>query len=111
LEPVLIEKDIWINGIRADQSDVRAAMTEEEPAQHNCKRFHPMLRWTSKMVYYYRQYNGLPEHPLESQGYTSIGCEPCTAKSFGDHNERNARWFGMNKTECGLNTTLIAKGG
>ena len=61
------------------------------------------------MVYYYRKYHKLPEHPLEAQGYQSIGCEPCTTKA-GEDNERNSRWFGMNKTECGLNTTLVAAG-
>ena len=110
LEPILIEHDIWINGIRADQSDVRAQMSEEEAAAHNCLRYHPMLNWDAKMVYYYRKYHELPEHPMEAQGYLSIGCEPCTAKAFGEGNERNSRWFGINKTECGLNTTLVAGG-
>ena len=109
LEPILMEHDIWINGIRADQSSVRAAMAEVEPANYGCSRFHPMLVWDSKMVYYYRKYHDLPEHPLEVQGYLSIGCEPCTSKAR-EGNERNARWFGMNKTECGLNTTLVAGG-
>ena len=75
-----MEHDIWINGIRADQSSVRAAMAEVEPANYGCSRFHPMLGWDSKMVYYYRKYHDLPEHPLEVQGYLSIGCEPCTSK-------------------------------
>jgi phosphoadenosine phosphosulfate reductase len=47
---------------------------------------------------------------MEAQGYLSIGCEPCTARALGEGNARNARWFGMNKTECGLNTTLVAGG-
>ena len=109
LEPVLMEHNIWINGVRADQSSVRGAMAEEEAASHCCMRYHPMLNWDSKMVYYYRKYHDLPEHPLEAQGYLSIGCEPCTSKA-GEGNERNSRWFGMNKTECGLNTTLVAGG-
>lgn len=107
LDPILIENDVWINGIRADQSAVRSEMLEEQPASNNCLRFHPMLRWNAKMVYYYRKHFDLPEHPLEKHGYLSIGCEPCTSKHFGEGNQRNARWFGMNKTECGLNTTLI----
>ncbi len=110
LEPVMRDHDIWVNGVRADQSSVRAAMAEEEPAQFNCTRYHPMLQWDNKMVYYYRKYHDLPEHPMEAQGYLSIGCEPCTSKGFGEGNERNARWFGMNKTECGINTTLVAGG-
>lgn len=109
LEPVLIEHDVWINGIRADQSEVRAAMAEEESAPHGCLRYHPMLQWDSKMVYYYRKNHDLPEHPLEAQGYLSIGCEPCTTKFLDNGNERNSRWFGMNKTECGLNTTLVTE--
>lgn len=110
LEPVMMANDVWVNGVRADQSVVRAAMAEEEPAQHDCMRYHPMLDWDSRMVYYYRKYHDLPEHPLEEQGYLSIGCEPCTSKAFGEGNERNARWFGMNKTECGINTTLVSGG-
>jgi phosphoadenosine phosphosulfate reductase len=110
LEPVLHEHDVWINGVRADQSAVRAAMQEEEPARHGCIRYHPMLDWDSRMVYFYRKNHDLPEHPMEAQGYLSIGCEPCTMKAFGEGNARNARWFGMNKTECGLNTTLVSGG-
>lgn len=110
LEPVLREHDIWINGVRADQSSVRAAMTEEEPAQFGCLRYHPMLEWDSRMVFYYRRMHELPEHPMEAEGYLSIGCEPCTMKALGEGNSRNARWFGMNKTECGLNTTLVSGG-
>ncbi|MBT4162977.1 MAG: phosphoadenylyl-sulfate reductase [Gammaproteobacteria bacterium] len=107
LEPVLIEYDIWVNGIRADQSEVRAQMSEEEAAPNNCMRYHPMLEWDSRMIHYYRKNHDLPEHPLEAQGYLSIGCEPCTTKFLDDANERNSRWFGMNKTECGLHTTLV----
>ena len=108
LEPILIEYDVWINGVRADQSDVRSQLHEEEAAPHDCLRYHPMLGWDSRMVYYYRQQHGLPAHPLEEKGYMSIGCEPCTTRFSGDGNQRNSRWFGMNKTECGLNTTLVA---
>ena len=110
LEPILMENDIWINGVRSDQSDVRAAMAETEPAQHGCVRYHPMLGWDSRMIFYYRKMHELPEHPMEADGYLSIGCEPCTTKAFGEGNARNSRWFGMNKTECGLNTTLVAGG-
>jgi phosphoadenosine phosphosulfate reductase len=42
------------------------------------------------------------------KGYVSIGCEPCTRKTFSD-DHRDARWFGQSKTECGLNTELIVK--
>jgi phosphoadenosine phosphosulfate reductase len=109
MDEALIEHDIWINGVRGDQSAVRKAMLVEQPAPHNTLRFHPMLDWTSKMIYDYQKEFNLPKHDLESKGYLSIGCEPCTRKFDLEMQERESRWFGMNKTECGLHTDLITK--
>ncbi len=109
MEAILAENDIWINGVRADQSAVRKAMQVEQPAPHGTIRFHPMLDWTNNMIYKYRREFKLPAHTLEAQGYTSIGCEPCTRKFDIEMQEREARWYGMNKVECGLHTDLISK--
>ncbi len=106
LDPYLRQYDVWISGVRADQSQVRKAMQVEEEAPHDTLRFHPMLDWTSKDIYQYRQAHALPEHPLDSKGYLSIGCAPCSRR-FDATDERSARWFGMNKSECGLHTELI----
>ncbi len=105
MEAYLMQYDIWINGIRADQNANRKNMKVEQPAPHNTLRFHPVLDWNSKKIWEYRKEYDLPEHPLEVQGYLSIGCEPCTRK-FDASDERTGRWFGMNKTECGLHTDL-----
>jgi len=109
LEPILQSKDIWINGIRADQSKTRAAMGEFEDTPQGAKRYHPMLNWTSKEIWEYRNAFDLPSHPLEEKGYLSIGCEPCTRKMSLENDDRSARWFGMNKVECGLHTDLVKK--
>lgn len=106
---LLATYDVWINGVRADQSAVRKAMKVEQPAPQNTVRFHPMLDWNSKMIYQYQKEYNLPKHPLESNGYLSIGCEPCTRKVDPEMMEREARWYGMNKVECGLHTDLVAK--
>ena len=108
MEPVLAEKDIWINGIRADQNANRRNMKIEQPAPNNSMRYHPMLHWDNKMVFGYKSAHNLPSHPLEAKGYLSIGCEPCTRK-FDFENNRDGRWFGMKKTECGLHTDLATK--
>jgi phosphoadenosine phosphosulfate reductase len=108
VEPFLAEYDVWINGVRADQNANRKTLQTEMSAPKGCIRFHPMLDWTSKMIYEYIRENNLPKHPLENQGYFSIGCEPCTRK-VDLNDERAARWFGLNKTECGLHTDLINK--
>jgi phosphoadenosine phosphosulfate reductase len=42
------------------------------------------------------------EHPLTGQGYTSIGCWPCTRPATVDGDARSGRWAGTEKTECGL---------
>jgi len=109
MDRLLSDYDVWINGIRRDQNANRAKMKVEEKSKFDTVRFHPMLEWTNKMIFdYIREYE-LPKHPLESQGYTSIGCEPCTRKPSLEMMEREARWYGMNKTECGLHTDLVSK--
>ena len=109
MEPILQTHDIWINGVRADQNANRAKMKEEQRTPQRAMRYHPMLKWTKQMIWAYIKEFNIPHHPLDAAGYTSIGCEPCTRKidptQMGD--ERMARWFGLNKTECGLHTELI----
>lgn len=109
MDAILMAHDVWINGVRADQSATRAAMKVEQPAKHGCTRFHPMLDWNSKMIWQYQKEYDLPKHPLEEKGFVSIGCEPCTRKLDPEMQEREARWFGLNKVECGLHTDLINK--
>lgn len=108
MEPLLMEYDVWINGIRADQNANRRNMNVEQNAPHGAKRFHPMLDWSMKDIYDYIREYSLPKHPLEMQGYLSIGCEPCTRK-MDLTNDRGGRWFGLNKTECGMHTDLVEK--
>lgn len=108
-EELLKTHDVWINGVRADQSAVRKAMTTEQPAPFGSIRFHPMLDWNMKKIFTYIREHDLPRHPLDSKGYMSIGCEPCTRKLDPEMQEREARWFGLNKVECGLHTDLVKK--
>lgn len=106
LEPILASNDIWISGVRWDQNANRKRMKEEERTPNGVIRFHPLLDWTAKDIYSYIKAYELPRHPLEDKGYLSIGCEPCTRK-YDLRNERDARWAGLNKTECGLHTELL----
>lgn len=109
MDSLLREYDVWVNGVRRDQSAVRQLMREEETAPHNTLRFHPMLDWDNRKIYDYIRSNDLPRHPLDAQGFQSIGCEPCTRRIDAHTAEREARWFGLNKVECGLHTDLILK--
>lgn len=109
LDQILSEYDVWINGVRADQSNTRAELKTEDFAPHNVIRFHPMLDWTKQMVWAYIKEHNLPRHPLDDKGFISIGCEPCTRRILPGDEERSGRWFGMQKNECGLNTDLVIK--
>jgi phosphoadenosine phosphosulfate reductase len=104
----LARQDVWISGVRADQTAQRGAMQVEQPGPHGTLRFHPLLDWTAADVADYAHRHQLPAHPLDSKGYTSIGCEPCTRPPSASAQDRNGRWYGMQKRECGLHTELIA---
>ncbi len=102
VEALFEQYDVWINGIRADQNSHRRRFQEEETTKHDTIRYHPLLSWTTGEVEAYMDHYGLPIHPLEAKGYKSIGCEPCTRPVNDGEDEREARWHGMKKTECGL---------
>ncbi len=103
IESLIVKGDVWISGVRRDQTAIRNKMQIEEIDKRGVLRFHPMLDWNAKDVYdYIREYD-LPKHPLEMNGYVSIGCVPCTHKHSLD-GARGGRWVGSAKTECGLHT-------
>jgi phosphoadenosine phosphosulfate reductase len=108
MQPLLERYDVWVNGVRADQNANRKSLNEIEHTPQGGIRYHPMLSWTKQEIWQYINQHDLPRHPLDAQGYSSIGCEPCTVKPSLD-DERTGRWLGQSKTECGLHTELISK--
>jgi phosphoadenosine phosphosulfate reductase len=110
LEPILQSHDVWINGVRKEQTGFRQTLEEEVPGAFDTTHYHPILNWTSKMIWEYRQQYNLPEHPLDSKGYLSIGCVPCTRKFDPEHAERSGRWTGLTKEECGIHTEFVKHG-
>jgi phosphoadenosine phosphosulfate reductase len=65
-------------------------------------RIAPIATWTDADVARYIETNSLMINPLLEDGYTSIGCQPCTARGGAD-DPRAGRWAGFAKTECGIN--------
>lgn len=88
--------------MRAGQNAFRDGLAYITRTQEGQYKLHPVLDWTSKDLYDYLQSNQLPTHPLWEQGYTSIGCAPCTRAPLDAADERSGRWAGSDKTECGL---------
>ena len=49
----------------------------------------------------------VPVNPLLDQGYTSIGCQPCTSLPADGDDPRSGRWAGRGKTECGIHSCSV----
>jgi phosphoadenosine phosphosulfate reductase len=91
--------DAWVTGLRREQSPTRAATPEIGwDDKHGLYKVAPLAAWTEKDVWKRIMDRGLPYHPLHDQGYSSIGCVPCTQPGEG----REGRWSGTGKVECGL---------
>ena len=99
--------DVWLTALRRDQSPTRANLKVEDdfalPSGKVLHKISPLADWTSKDVWDYLKLHELPVLPLYERGYTSIGCEPCTAIPEAGADPRSGRWGGK-KLECGIHT-------
>lgn len=98
-------KHAWASAIRRDQSPDRA----RTPIVGWDKKFQlvkvsPLANWTKKDVWKLIVDEDIPYNPLHDQGYTSIGCQPCTRPVLFGEDDRAGRWSGFAKTECGLHS-------
>ena len=95
----------WMSGIRRDQSPDRArASIVGWDKKFSLVKISPLANWTKQQVWKLITDENVPYNPLHDQGYTSIGCWPCTRAVLLGEDERAGRWSGFAKTECGLHT-------
>jgi phosphoadenosine phosphosulfate reductase len=93
----------WITAIRHDQSPARAhAKVVDHDAKFGLIKINPLAGWTRQQVWKYALENDVPYNPLYDEGYSSIGCMPCTTPVQINEDQRAGRWRGFQKTECGL---------
>lgn len=109
VEPLLgalEEYEVWFTGLRREQSPTRANLAEVEthklPNGKELLKVSPLAFWKWNEVWSYLRVNEIDYLPLYDRGYTSIGCEPCTALPL-DGDPRSGRWGGK-KLECGIHT-------
>lgn len=99
LRDVLTEGDVWIAGLRREQSPERA---DTQPlawdVKHGLWKAAPLFDWSERDVWRHINEHDLPYNSLHDAGYASIGCEPCTRPG----EQREGRWAGTDKIECGL---------
>ena len=109
LQRKLSELNGWINSRRRDQGDTRSQIPILEYYETDGRallKLNPMAPWTRKQVWDYILEHAVPYNPLMDQGYTTIGCWPCTKAVDANTDERAGRWAGTAKTECGIHTFL-----
>lgn len=107
LEHAMQPFDAWISAVRRDQSATRAEFEMIEFHEFGGRpmvKIFPLAHWSRADVSRYLSDHGVPQHPLQEQGYTSIGCWPCTRPTAVGEAERAGRWSGTGKTECGLHS-------
>jgi phosphoadenosine phosphosulfate reductase len=109
MQRALEGKTAWVSGLRRADSDSRATT----PIVHrdllrDVTKINPIATWTDEDVEHYKAMELLPEHPLTSRGYPSIGCWPCTRPVAAGEDARSGRWADSAKTECGIHVSTPA---
>jgi phosphoadenosine phosphosulfate reductase len=103
LRQAIVGFEAWMSAIRRDQSADRAsAPIVGWDRKFGLVKVNPLANLTKSDVWKMITDHDVPYNPLHDQGYTSIGCRPCTRAVLFGEDERAGRWSGTAKTECGL---------
>jgi len=105
LKRALKELDVWITGLRRDQSVTREEMQLLEWDEGNgLLKVNPLIDWSEEDVWAHIKFNNVPYNKLHDEGYPSIGCEPCSRAVVDGADIRSGRWWWENPEhkECGL---------
>lgn len=105
LTRALLPFDAWISGRKGFQSGTRRALPRFEQDDGRLK-LNPLADWDKSALDTYFADHDLPRHPLEAQGYLSIGCAPCTSPVKPGEDARAGRWRRFDKVECGIHSPL-----
>jgi phosphoadenosine phosphosulfate reductase len=110
LEKAMRGFDASITGRKGFQASTRSGLPRFELDGDRIK-FNPLASWSKADLDAYFVAHDLPRHPLEAQGYLSIGCAPCTSIVKPGEDPRAGRWRGWDKVECGIHGEVVVKPG
>lgn len=103
---------VWLTGLRREQARSRTALEEvadfKLPGGVMVRKLSPFADWSTRDVWQLAAQFNIPLLPLYAQGYTSIGCEPCTSIPTDPNDPRSGRWAGK-KVECGIHIQAAAE--
>jgi phosphoadenosine phosphosulfate reductase len=102
LDAALEGFDAWITGRKRSQGGTRTNMNLVEAGPDGRITVNPLAFWDDAKLDAYFEQHDLPRHPLQSEGYASIGCATCTQRVQAGEDKRAGRWAGLDKNECGI---------
>ncbi len=100
--------DAWITGRKRSQGGTRTNMNMVEAGPDGRVTVNPLAFWDDARLEAYFEEHNLPRHPLQAEGYASIGCSTCTQRVQAGEDKRAGRWAGLDKTECGIHMPRLA---
>ena len=105
LRRALANSDVWMSGLRREQSVTRQNGSLVEFDELNKKiKVNPLIDWSLDDVRDYIREHKVPYNKLHDQGFPSIGCLPCTRAVEEGEDIRSGRWWWEDPAykECGL---------
>lgn len=102
LERALAGFTAVITGRKGFHGGARKDLPRIEVGDDGRLKVNPLIDWQKADIEAYFERHGLPRHPLEADGFLSIGCMPCTDRVTPGEDLRAGRWRGREKTECGI---------
>ncbi|MAE96735.1 MAG: phosphoadenylyl-sulfate reductase [Deltaproteobacteria bacterium] len=96
--------DAHVTGLRRDQNVTRAEAPRVELEPEGLVKINPLVDWSSDDVWTYVRRHSVPVNRLHGEGFTSVGCGPCTRAIQPGDDPRAGRWWWENADtkECGL---------
>jgi phosphoadenylyl-sulfate reductase (thioredoxin) len=102
--------DVWITGLRRDQSEFRKDIKKAELIElgggRKILRLTPLADWSLDKIWSYIKEHDAPYNTLHDKGYDSIGCVICSTPRRESEPPRAGRWRWQdqddNKKECGI---------
>ena len=109
LNRALAGAQVWITGLRAEQSSNRKEMPMIEwDESRQLYKFNPLIKWSYDDVLDYIKEFNVPYNSLHDKGFLSIGCAPCTRAIEPGEDARAGRWWWeTSHKECGLHQTAV----
>ncbi|MCP3985567.1 MAG: phosphoadenylyl-sulfate reductase [bacterium] len=109
----LADLDAHVTGLRRDQNVTRKDASKVElDSDGRLVKINPLVDWSHDDVWQYVRTHSVPVNRLHAEGFSSVGCGPCTRAVQPGEDPRAGRWWweSADTKECGLHVDDEADG-